>query len=142
MPLARLRRPRCKPSTRACACQHARPHTYPRVRRSDGQNQKKQDCHRIDAAGAGAIGSIGLPWGWFPLPLFTHPPHTLQAAQAAKGGVSLPWGLALLFSVFVAIAATGSIFEYQAGNPIFGLITVRARVGAPPPACLRSCAGG
>eukprot|EP00798_Chlamydomonas_sp_ICE-L_P024926 gene24926-10577_t len=35
---------------------------------------------------------------------------------------ALPWGLYLLFSCFVAIACVGSIFEYQYGNPIFGVI--------------------
>jgi hypothetical protein len=47
-----------------------------------------------------------------------------QAAEAAKAGLSLPWPLALLFSTFVAIAATGSIFEYIDRNPIFGVIQV------------------
>ncbi len=34
----------------------------------------------------------------------------------------LPFGLYLLFSCFVTIAAVGSIFEWSAQNPIFGVI--------------------
>jgi hypothetical protein len=34
----------------------------------------------------------------------------------------LPFGLYLLFSTMVGIAAVGSIFEYAAKNPIFGVV--------------------
>ncbi len=47
-----------------------------------------------------------------------------QAQEAAKGGVKVPWPLALIGSVLVAIAATGSIFEYIDKNPIFGVLQV------------------
>jgi hypothetical protein len=49
-----------------------------------------------------------------------------QAAESAKGGFNLPWGLSLLFSVFTTIAAVGSIFEYVGKNPVFGILQVRS----------------
>jgi hypothetical protein len=47
-----------------------------------------------------------------------------QAEAAAARGFALPWGACLLLSVIVAIAATGSIFEYVDRNPIFGVVQV------------------
>uniref|UniRef100_A0A7S3VM01 Uncharacterized protein n=1 Tax=Dunaliella tertiolecta TaxID=3047 RepID=A0A7S3VM01_DUNTE len=55
----------------------------------------------------------------------------LLAAQNAKEGFKLPWGLCLLFSVFTTIAATGSIFEYVDKNPIFGLVQPDNPLWAP-----------
>eukprot|EP00198_Chlamydomonas_reinhardtii_P006538 XP_001695874.1 predicted protein [Chlamydomonas reinhardtii] len=50
----------------------------------------------------------------------------------AKDGVSgLPWGLCLLFSVFTAIAAVGSIFEFVDRNAIFGVIQPDSPLWAP-----------
>ncbi|KAF5836011.1 hypothetical protein DUNSADRAFT_6581 [Dunaliella salina] len=53
------------------------------------------------------------------------------AAQNAKEGFKLPWGLCLLFSVFTTIAAIGSIFEYVDKNPIFGLVQPDNPLWAP-----------
>ncbi|GAQ87862.1 hypothetical protein KFL_003830110 [Klebsormidium nitens] len=39
-----------------------------------------------------------------------------------EGPKDLPFGLYLLFSVFTAIAAVGSIYEFANKNPIFGVI--------------------
>lgn len=51
--------------------------------------------------------------------------------QAQGGPKDLPWGLYLLFSCFVAIAAVGSIFEYVDKNPIFGVVPPDSPVWAP-----------
>ncbi|KAG2435619.1 hypothetical protein HXX76_006822 [Chlamydomonas incerta] len=53
----------------------------------------------------------------------------LAAKDGAAGG--LPWGLCLLFSVFTAIAAVGSIFELVDGNAIFGVIQPDSPLWAP-----------
>jgi hypothetical protein len=58
-----------------------------------------------------------------------HQHAQFQAKEGAKA--QLPWGLALLFSVFTAIAATGSIFEFVDKNPIFGVIQVCVGVQLP-----------
>lgn len=42
--------------------------------------------------------------------------------MAKEGSKDLPFGLYLLFSAIVAIAAIGSIFEYANKNPIFDVI--------------------
>jgi hypothetical protein len=52
-----------------------------------------------------------------------------EARGAAGGG--LPFGVYLLFSSFVAIAAVGSIFEYTAGNSIFGVVEPDSPLYAP-----------
>ncbi|GLC40568.1 hypothetical protein PLESTB_000044000 [Pleodorina starrii] len=52
----------------------------------------------------------------------------LQAQQGASG---LPWGLYLLFSIFTAIAAVGSIFEFVDRNAIFGVLPPENPLWAP-----------
>ncbi|GLI68004.1 hypothetical protein VaNZ11_012326 [Volvox africanus] len=52
----------------------------------------------------------------------------LQAQQGASG---LPWPLYLLFSIFTAIAAVGSIFEFVDRNPIFGVLPPDNPLWAP-----------
>ena len=52
-----------------------------------------------------------------------------KRATAARGGI--PWPLYLLGSVIVLIAATGSVFEYAYGNPIFGVVTKDSWAYAP-----------
>jgi len=53
----------------------------------------------------------------------------LQAKEGSKG--KLPWGVCLLGSVLVAIAATGSIFEYTDGNAVFGVLQPDNPLWAP-----------
>ena len=43
----------------------------------------------------------------------------------------LPFGLYLLFSSLVAIAAIGSIFEFANKNPLFGVVTPDSPLWAP-----------
>lgn len=52
----------------------------------------------------------------------------LQAAQTSN---KLPWQAGLLGSVLVAIAATGSIYEYQSHNAIFGVLQPDNPLWAP-----------
>jgi hypothetical protein len=51
--------------------------------------------------------------------------------QAKEGAGGLPWALYLLFSVFTAIAATGSIFEFNEKNPLFGVLPPDNPLWAP-----------
>lgn len=53
----------------------------------------------------------------------------LLAEDPKNGG--LPWGLYLLFSSFVAIAAVGCIFEYLDKNPFFGIVQPDSPLWAP-----------
>jgi len=52
-----------------------------------------------------------------------------RAAEAAPK--DLPFGIYLILSAIIAIAATGSIFEYSYGNPIFGIIDKSSGLWAP-----------
>ncbi|CAG9460910.1 unnamed protein product [Pedinophyceae sp. YPF-701] len=54
-----------------------------------------------------------------------------KEAAAAKERGDLPFGLYLIASSLVAIAAIGSIFEYQAKNPIFGVVQPDSPLWAP-----------
>jgi hypothetical protein len=56
--------------------------------------------------------------------------RALDKAEGGGGG-DLPFGLYLLFSAMVAIAAVGSIFEYTAKNPIFDVIEADSPLYAP-----------
>ncbi len=51
--------------------------------------------------------------------------------QAQEGSTGLPWPLLLLFSIFTAIAAVGSIFEYIDRNAIFGVVGPDSQLWAP-----------
>lgn len=51
--------------------------------------------------------------------------------QAQEGSTGLSWPLLLLFSIFTAIAAVGSIFEYIDRNAIFGVIEPDSPLWAP-----------
>ncbi|KAG2501604.1 hypothetical protein HYH03_000109 [Edaphochlamys debaryana] len=51
--------------------------------------------------------------------------------QAKEGSGGLPWPLYLLFSIFVAIAAVGSVFEFLDGNAIAGVIPKDSPLWAP-----------
>ena len=51
--------------------------------------------------------------------------------QEEATGDQFPWGLYLLFSSFVAIAAVGCIFEYVDKNPFFGIIQPDSPLWAP-----------
>eukprot|EP00884_Botryococcus_braunii_P004869 jgi/Botrbrau1/14383/Bobra.0014s0033.1 len=46
-----------------------------------------------------------------------------EKLKKEDGGGSLPFGVYLIASAIVAIAAVGSIFEWTAKNPIFGVVT-------------------
>lgn len=48
-----------------------------------------------------------------------------------EGGGDLPFGVYLLGSAIVAIAAVGSIFEYVNNNPIFDIIESDSPLYAP-----------
>mmetsp|Transcript_14564 Transcript_14564/g.40977 ORF Transcript_14564/g.40977 Transcript_14564/m.40977 type:complete len:167 (-) Transcript_14564:171-671(-) len=54
-----------------------------------------------------------------------------QEKKAAQQLGDLPFGLYLLLSSFVAIAAVGSIFEFANKNPLFGVIEPDSPVWAP-----------
>lgn len=49
----------------------------------------------------------------------------------AKEDKGVPWGLYLLASVLIAIAAIGCIFEYIDGNAFFGIIQPDSPLWAP-----------
>ncbi len=51
--------------------------------------------------------------------------------MAKEGPGDLPFGVYLLGSAIVAIAAIGSIFEYTAKNPIFDIIEADSPLYAP-----------
>ncbi|GIL79901.1 hypothetical protein Vretimale_12522 [Volvox reticuliferus] len=51
--------------------------------------------------------------------------------QAQQGTSGLPWPLYLLFSIFTAIAAVGSIFEFVDRNPVFGVLPPDNPLWAP-----------
>ncbi|EFJ49553.1 hypothetical protein VOLCADRAFT_104324 [Volvox carteri f. nagariensis] len=51
--------------------------------------------------------------------------------QAQQGSSGLPWPLYLLFSIFTAIAAVGSIFEFVDRNPVFGVLPPDNPLWAP-----------
>ena len=54
-----------------------------------------------------------------------------ERAMAKQGGGDLPFGVYLLTSAIVAIAAVGSIFEYTSKNPIFDVIEADSPLYAP-----------
>lgn len=49
----------------------------------------------------------------------------------ASGKAELPWPLYLVFSVLVAIASVGSVFEYVDKNAVFGVIPPESPLWAP-----------
>ncbi|GFR47882.1 hypothetical protein Agub_g9692, partial [Astrephomene gubernaculifera] len=51
--------------------------------------------------------------------------------QSKLGPTGLPWPLYLLFSIFTAIAAVGSIFEFTDRNPLFGVLPPENPLWAP-----------
>ncbi|KAJ9518890.1 hypothetical protein QJQ45_026252 [Haematococcus lacustris] len=54
-----------------------------------------------------------------------------RPSRAAQTSNKLPWQAGLLGSVLVAIAATGSIYEYQSHNAIFGVLQPDNPLWAP-----------